>query len=270
MKPRVKLLLLAAWFAACPAPTTPDPIIVPPPPEQLVLDHWTPVAALDAGAGRVGPVPVGRVSRRLTVQQLDATLRMLAGDGWSLQASIETAERFPDGGAQGSGPISVDALIFLGAGMGHADYLTEFRETTDVTPTFAKLMDNWASHQCVVMVLHDFTTTDAGARLFAAQIPDEALLADGGSPAARRAVVLENLRRARLHFQGVYTAPERAEAELGSLADVVDAVSLRRRAETQPEPDGGARRRYTDQLSDLAGFGAACTLILTDPEFVTY
>lgn len=266
------LLLLTA----CPAPN-PEPIIVPAPPEELVIDHWTPIAGRDAGQGATGPVPVGRVSRRLTVHQLDHTIRSLAGEGWMLNGAAETAERFPDGGAQGFGAFSVDALLFVGAGMGRADYLTEFRETTDVTPTFAKLMDNWASHQCVLMALKDYTT-DGGARLLVHQLPDETLLPDGGAPAGRRATVLENLRLARLHFQGVYTTPQNAAAELGPLADTFDAIALRQRLETVPEsdggvrvgPDGGVEYRFTPTLSDLAAFGAACTLLLTDPEFVTY
>ncbi|MBL8909298.1 MAG: hypothetical protein JNM17_01220 [Archangium sp.] len=276
MKKLVLVSLLA--LSACPAQPTPDPIIVPAPPEDLVIDHWTPVVGRDAGMGNLGPLPVGRVSRRLTVHQLDQTIRSLAGTGWMLNGALPTAERNPDDTPQGFGAFSVDALLFLGAGMGRADYLTEFRETTDVTPTFAKLMDNWAAHQCVLMVLDDYTTPDSGTQFFAEVWPENTFQSDGGPSPARRAAVVENLRLARLHFQGIYTQPQNAEAELGALANTFDAIALRQRNELVLEadggvviaPDGGLTYRFNADQSDLSAFGAACTLLLTDPEFVTY
>jgi hypothetical protein len=135
-------------------------------------------------------------------------------------------------------------------------------------------MDNWASHQCVVAATVDFTTNysagDAGSPIYVQQVPEPTLLPDGGSTPGRRATLLESVRLARLHFQSVYTAPARAEAELGSLVDAAEAVSRSRRAETRILDDGGVGPRYSPAQADLAGIAAACTLLLTDPEFVTY
>lgn len=249
------LVLLAT--VACEQPNK-EPVVLPGPPEQLVPDHWTPLEVRDAGQGTVGPVAVGRQSRRLTVTQLEASLKEVSGSEWTVDVALPSVL---DGGRPAVVPVSI--LPFVGPSMGRADFINEFRNDDSINPMFTKLYDNWASDVCGALVLKDLDPANATKRLMVRPVAW-----DGGVPAsARRAAVLENVRLARLHFHSVFTPPERAEAELGHLADTFEAVSGRFRAEHVS--DGGPRA-FTDEVSDAYAWVAVCTLLTTDPEFVTY
>jgi hypothetical protein len=244
---RVRCSLLLLALAACPA-EPPAPVVEP---EPLVMDHWSGAGSGGVGDATLGPVAIGRVARRLTVHQLESSMKALTGTGWT--GTIEHQAIGEDGG---NATVTVDALPFLGANLGRADYLNDFRENADVGPSFAKYLDNWVAESCWQVVSADYGSTGPGRR-FVLELPVDAL-ADGGVPAERHRASLENVRLARLHFQSVYTSAANAQAQLQPLLDTLEAEARR------------MRPMYGAQLSDMAGWALVCTLMLTDPEFVTY
>jgi hypothetical protein len=260
------LLLSLATLLVCACPGKPAVIDPPPPPpppapETLVVDHWTKVAIADAGSGAVGPNAIGWNGRRLTVHQLERSLEASLGTRWRMQFGAREMER--DAGVD----VPFDVLIFVGPSLGRADYLTEFRESSDIGPTFTKMMDNWASQSCVDAVLADVNRPAADRRVME-EVP-EAALPDGGTSTARRATILENARLARLHLQSVYTPPAAAEAELGHLVTVFETVAARfRRGDPMAMPV--IIPALPAPQADIGAMAAVCTLLATDPEFVTY
>ena len=257
------LLLSVATLLLCACPGKPTVVDPPPPPEpeMLVVDHWTPVAVADAGSGAVGPNAIGWNGRRLTVHQIERSLEATLGTSWRMQFGAKELER--DAGVL----VPFDVLIFVGPSLGRADYVTEFRESSDIGPTFTKMMDNWVSQVCTDAVLSDTGRPLADRRVMK-EIP-EAALADGGTTMARRATILENARLARLHLQSIYTPPAAAEAELGHLVTVFETVAARFR-----QGDPTAMPVVIPQLpaaqADVGAMAAVCTLLASDPEFVTY
>lgn len=250
-------VVLALALAGCPdAPPPPAP-----PAEPVVPEHWTPVPSGDAGAAAAGPLPLAWQRRRLSVHQLERSLEAALATRWQMSFTAPDLER--DGGVE----VPFDVLLYVGPSMGRADYLTEFRESADIGPTFTKLMDNWAAQACVDAVLAD-TARPAAQRLVLKQAP-EPPLPDGGTSPARRATILENARLARLHLQSVYTPPAEAEGELGHLVGVHETVAARFRAGDLTATPVLIPPLPADQ-PDLAAMAVVCMLLATDPEFVTY
>ncbi|MBL8953055.1 MAG: hypothetical protein JNK82_19920 [Myxococcaceae bacterium] len=228
------VLLAVCWVAssACPG----EPAVVAPPPELTVKDHWSSVDVADAGPASLGPEPLGRRSRRLSVQQLEQTIITLTGDTWAV------------------GPANppIEVVPFLRTVLGQPDYLSEFRESLDIGPTFTKFMDNWASEVCASMVVRDLTQPNPALRRFVMRIPPAS---DAGTDnAAVRAAVEQNLRDAKLHLHGELVSPAETAA-IEPYVEVWQQLYLRNLAD--PYPDAWA-------------WAGVCTLMLTDPEFVTY
>jgi hypothetical protein len=247
--------------AACPAIDTgstpdPQPVVVPPDPgAPPVMSHWDPVS-VDAGRVSSGPVAVGRRTRRLSVEQLRASLpAVFDGETW----------RFPVVGADGGvvplpdgGELSVFPIDFVAPVLGEADYLTEFRESQDVTPTFLKLLDNAASNVCVRVVSKDLLEPVPARRVFVRFLPGAT-----ASAAERDQALRDTLRFVRLKYHAVYVPPNDTQA-IADLEAVYRTMLAKR-------PIRGDADAGTDALIiDAVAWMAVCVHTVTDPAFLLY
>jgi len=182
--------------------------------------------------------PVSRAPERLTVDMLQASLPIVAGDGadgrpitWTITRNNRAVEALSDEG--------------LGRTLGRPDYVQVTEEPALPTPLYAKLMDDMARDVCAKIVVADLARPDASARTLTRFAP----LAPGPE-AADPAAVGSNLRYLMLRFHGQKIAAD-DEASIADLRALYDATS-----------SGGADPR--------AGWTAVCVGLLVSPSFHIY
>lgn len=233
---KTRLAVLALVLAGC--TETPDPIPalpVPPPAPLPIPDHWTVVGAADAGTVSTDPSALGRRTRRMSVDQLRRSLTAVMGETWRV-----------DGPGYALYPFDLAGPI-----LGEADYLTENRESLDVTNTFLKLMDNAAANVCVRACTDDLTVTPEAGRRFVKFIPGP-----NATAAEKADLVKKNLRRARYLLHNVYVPPNET-------AGIEDLLALHASL-TAKDPYAG------QAASPLFIWGSICTEMLNDPSFTLY
>jgi hypothetical protein len=153
-------------------------------------DDWS-RSGDDLGPGSAGPRTEGRVPRRLSIAQIDETIRATFGDTW----------------VAGDPPARLEIFPILGPMLGQPDYLGENSESLDPTPLFAKFMDNMASKMCLDAVLKDLAPTPPAKPIIL----------------RFRADPDKNLRYLRLLLHAVYV-PENSTQEIADLRVLHDQV----------------------------------------------
>lgn len=233
---KTRVLFLALAVVACGEPAAPiPPLPVPPADPTPIPDHWSTVGAADAGTVSTDPSALGRRTRRMSVDQLRRSLTAVMGETWRV-----------DGAGFSLYPFDLAAPI-----LGEADYLTENRESLDVTNTFLKLMDNAAANVCVRACTDDLTITPEAGRRFVKFIPPATATA-----AEKADAVKKNLRRARYLLHAVYVPPNET-------AGIEDLLALHASL-TANDPF------VNTTASPLYIWGSICTEMLNDPSFTLY
>ncbi len=222
---------LSLCLAAC---TTPAPVAPVEPP--AVDTHWSGAAGAGGSSLPVGPRPLGRTTRRMSVEQLDRSFEAAFGGGWYVDGTTD------------AGYYRIDITPFVAPLLGQPDYLTGFRESADLSTTFAKYLDNAASNLCTRVVIADFAA-GATPTLVVSRLP-----ADGGTPEQQTEAIRAGLRHLRLLLHGVYVAPGDVEqtARLEAL--------FRETYAANPLPP------YAEAVAWIA----VCVAATTDPEFSLY
>lgn len=194
---------------------------------------------------------VGRPPRRLSVDQLRASLLAVTGYTWVGSRTI------PDPSAA-SGTRNVpnaDMLEALAATLGRADFLTTTSHAIDPAVTFSKLASDAARVACRQSVADDVRQADASRRRLLREVEPTATLADG-EPAVR-----SNISYMARRFWGRSLAANSGE--------VTGLVSVFRTASTTAEERDGSRvTRPAGTPAD--GWRAVCIAMATDPQFLTY
>lgn len=155
---------------------------------DLPSERWS-SAGEDRGPGEVGPRPEGRIPRRLSITQIDRTLRSTFGDTWT--TDDPRVEIFP----------------ILGPMLGQPDYITDSVESLDPSPLFAKFMDNMAAKKCVTAVLADLGSPPPASPVIV----------------KFRSDVDQNLRYLRLLLHAVYVPPG-STREIADLRELYDTL----------------------------------------------
>jgi hypothetical protein len=194
---------------------------------------------------------VGRPPRRLSVDQLRASLLSVTGYTWVAARSI------PDPSSP-SGTRTVpnaDMLEALSGTLGRADFLTTTSHALDPAVTFSKLASDAARIACRQSVADDVDQPDAARRRLLREVaPTVTLMAD-------EAAVRRNITYMARRFWG------RALDANGAEANGVLAVF--RAASTSAEVREGMRvTRPAGTPAD--GWRAVCIAMATDPQFLTY
>jgi hypothetical protein len=224
-------------------------VVVRPVEQPVIPDHWTSVSE-DAGVASVLPTALGRRTRRQSVDQLRNSFPVLFGDTWRLPFTVA----LPDGGTgtiplPDGGEVSIFPLELIAPVLGEADFITENRESLDVTPSFLKFMDNAAANLCVNRVFKDLSEPNEARRRFVK------FRAPAGAPRAEReAAMRRTLRWVRLTFHAVYVA----ETDTASIADLetLHADMIR-------------KAPYPNQ-AELVAWSSVCVQVVTDPAFTLY
>jgi hypothetical protein len=178
---------------------------------------------------------VGRAPRRLSVDQLRASLLAATGFTWvaSRRVSDSDAEsgfrKLPD----------ADMLEALAPTLGRADYATTTSDSVDPAVTFSKLAGDAARAACRASIQADLATN--GERRILHDVKPRDTLA------SQEAAVRANLSYLALRFWGRTIAPR--DPELAALLTLFDRASVAR-----PEE----------------GWRAVCIAMATDPQFLTY
>lgn len=248
---RVALLVVVVALSGCPSqelePTVSVVVLPPDPGPAPVLDHWTTTVASDGGTVGTGPVALGRRTRRLSVEQLRASFPATIGDTWRLPVpplSDGGVARYEDGGE-----VSVFPLDLIAPVLGEADFLTENRESLDVTPSFLKFMDNAAANVCVRAITQDVVEPRESHRHFL-----RFRAAPNASEAEKRQALRATLRWVRLTFHAVFVAPN----DLAGIADLERVYD-----------DTFAKNPYPTAQEGVAWM-AVCVHVITDPAFLLY
>jgi hypothetical protein len=196
---------------------------------------------------------VGRAARRLSVDQLRASLLAATGFTWVAQRNVSD----PDSPTGTTRLPDADMLEALAATLGRADYLTTTKEGLDPALTFAKLSGDAARSACRASVVADVAIPEAHKR-------ERRLLRHVGPQdtfSSNAPGVRENLAYLALRFWGRRVDP--GDAGLGPL------IVLFERASTAPaskDADGIDRAAATP----ADGWRAVCIAMATDPQFLTY
>jgi hypothetical protein len=216
-------------------------------PSMLPAGHpAVPIADPVENANRVGRAP-----RRLSVDQLRASLLAVTGYTWVGRRTV------PDPSAPtGTRTVpNADMLEELASTLGRADFLTTTSHSLDPSVTFSKLANDAARVACRQSVAEDAAQPDAARRRLLREVgPTVTLMQD--EAAVRRNIVYMARR-----FWGRVLAVDSAE---------VDAlVSVFRTASTTPEVrEGSSVTRPAG--SPVDGWRAVCIAMATDPQFLTY
>lgn len=258
MRTMASLSLLALSVGACSAqPVARNPVNDPPAQTQGTTSVVDP-SMLPSGHPVVpiaDPVEnanhVGRAPRRLSVDQLRASLLSVTGYTWVGSRSV------PDPSAP-SGTRTVpnaDMLEALAGTLGRADFLTTTSHAIDPAVTFSKLASDAARIACRQSVADDADQPDAARRRLLREVaPTVTWMAD--EAAIRRNVVYMARR-----FWGRTLAADSAE--------VTAIAMVFRTASTTPEVREGSRVTRPAG-SPVDGWRAVCIAMATDPQFLTY
>ncbi|KFE71392.1 hypothetical protein [Hyalangium minutum] len=192
--------------------------------------------------GTVTPLPdpemqegsVGRAPRRITVAQLDTSIRTVVGRGWECPANA---------------PSSCVDLADVAPSLGKADFANVSTENTEANLVFAKFLEDGARDVCMAQATAELTVTDPNARVLTRTVPTLTGTA-GNLTQLSDAQVTELLTYLSTRFWG---APLSGE-ELPKWKNFFTQAAAR--AETIKKRD--------------QAFAAMCIAMMTDSRFLTY
>lgn len=197
---------------------------------------------------------VGRAPRRLSVDQLRASLLAATGFTWVAQRNVSD----PDSPTGTTRLPDADMLEALAATLGRADYVTTTKDSIDPAVTFAKLASDAARSACRASVRANLAEHSGGAAK-ERRLLHEVGVADtqAGNPEGIR----KNIAYLAMRFWGRPVAP--GDPSLAPL------VTLFERASTAPasKDESGTAR---DAATPADGWRAVCIAMATDPQFLTY
>ncbi len=132
---------------------------------------------VDVPPAPVNPMPdpelqdgnVGRAPRRISVDQLDASIKQVLGRSWN-------------------------ALGYLGPSMGKADFAYVTTESTEVNLVFTKFLDDGARELCHATAREDLEKTDATTRILSRFIPDPKKPATADAAAVEKNLITVSTR----------------------------------------------------------------------------
>lgn len=216
-------------------------------PSMLPAGHpVVPIADPQENSNRVGRPP-----RRLSVDQLRASLLSVTGYTWVASRTI------PDpSAASGTRTVpNADMLEALAATLGRADFLNTTSHAIDPAVTFSKLASDAARVACRQSVTDDLDQPDAARRRLLREVGPTV------TAAADEAAVRRNIVYMARRFWGRSLA-------LGG-AEVNAILTVFRTASTTAEVREGMRvTRPAGAPAD--GWRAVCIAMATDPQFLTY
>jgi hypothetical protein len=201
------------------------------------------VLAACGGSGAQAPVmgpsgPGGRVPRRLSADQLRASLVAATGEAWTAERLVLDPDQI---GGYNRQP-NADLLDALAPTLGRPDYAHTTSEMIDPAITFTKLASDAARAACRASVKADVAQAQADKRRILRWVSATDTLASNA------AAVRKNVGYLGLRFWGRTMAAD--DADLATLTTLFD------RASSQATPPDGWR--------------AVCIALATDPQFLTY
>ena len=192
---------------------------------------------------------VGRAGRRLSVDQLRASLLAATGFTWVASRRVSDPDS-PNGSTQ---LPDADMLEALAATLGRPDYVTSTNASVDPAVTFAKLANDASRVACRASVESDLAQ-HWQRRLLVFAAPNDSLRSNA-------AAIRNNMSYLALRFWGRAVSP--ADPQLMPL------VSLFERASTAgPSKDTSGAVRAQATAAD--GWRAVCIAMANDPQFLTY
>jgi hypothetical protein len=205
MRSRYTVCLTLLLSAACSsqAPDATPAAAVPAQLEPVPADH-PPIVALPDPELQGGHV--GRAPRRLTTQQLKASIRVTTGRDWS----------------------QIDNLA---ASLGRADYALVNAEATETNLVFAKFLDDGAREVCLATADADLKQPDATLRILSREVPASA---DIG--ALDDAMVQNNLTYLSTRFWGEPLLGD----ELSTWTNTFKNIAARAKAAKKPREAWGS------------------------------
>ncbi len=192
---------------------------------------------------------VGRSARRLTVDQLKASL--LTATGFTWQDSRSVADPTASGGRRTI--ANADMLEELAATLGRADFLNTTAHANDPAVTFSKLSSDAARYACRQSVAFDLTQGQPTNRRILREVEPTA------TSMSNAAAVRRNIQYLTRRFWGRTIALD--SGELTALQRVFDVASSSP-AERMPVV------RAAGVPAD--GWRAVCIALATDTQFLTY
>lgn len=241
-----------------PTPPTPsdpqDPTVLPPDPHATegaatpatpgaTLPAWHPTVPLanpDMADGHVGRAP-----RRLSEEQLRASLLNAVGLTWVAPRRVLTADD-PRGYIDDP---NVDMLDALGSSLGRPDYIVFTTETLTPGATFSKLVGDAARKACRDGIAADLLRPQTGRMLLR-------FASEADTVASNLAAVQHNLSYLVLRFWARSFAP--TDPQLAPLQRLFTTAS------TAPASGSFAAGTTAD------GWRAVCIALVTDQQFLTY
>lgn len=201
------------------------------------------IAQMEAIANGVpldhGPLqtpPLSRSPRRISVDQLAASLPIVAGNDakqqpitWTVKAGGKDVPALYEGG--------------LGTTLGRPDYYQTTQESDEASSLYLKFADDMARDVCAKMVAADLVQTDTTKRNLARFAKFDVW--------NDKAAVASNLRYLTLRFLGRKVA----DTDVASIADLQDLY----------EKVAAAQAKDADR--GKAGWNAVCVALLISPEF---
>ena len=193
----------------------------------------------------IAPPTRSRVGKRMTVEQLRATIPIVAGrdeDGdiitWRVNA--------------GTNPTGTEMLSDnqLGPLLGDPDYIERVEEPAIPNALYVKLMDDMARQVCTNMAEADRKRADTDARVLTREIPIDSVDV---------ALIEQNLRYLHLRFYG-----ERAAADDEPTIDALRELFFVAHDEAVDEGDP------VGKTAILEGWRVVCIAMLKSPEFHLY
>jgi len=231
----MRRLVALAFIALASACSKSEEKALPPPVdgqlEPVPNPHGTvtPLPDPDVQAGSVGRAP-----RRITVAQLDASIRTAVGRGWECPVGA---------------PSSCVDLADVAPSLGKADFANVSSENTEPNLVFAKFLEDGARDVCMAQALAELTVADPNARVLSRTVPT--LIGTAGTlTALSDAQVTEVLVYLSTRFWGAPLAGE----ELTRWKSFFTQAASRAEA---------IRKR--DQA-----FAVMCIAMMTDSRFLTY
>ncbi|HWL88029.1 MAG TPA: hypothetical protein VNO21_19635 [Polyangiaceae bacterium] len=181
---------------------------------------------------------VGRAARRLSVDQLRASLLAATGHTWVASRRVSDPDS-PSGVTQ---IPDADMLEALAATLGRPDYVTSTNESIDPAVTFAKLANDAARSACRTSVNADLAAGNQEKHILRYVTARDTL-------ASNPTAIHRNFSYLALRFWGRQIQPE--STELDALARLFGKVSA---------PPGTTSEAWR----------AVCIAMATDPQFLTY
>lgn len=194
---------------------------------------------------------VGRAPRRLTVDQLKASLLVATGFTWQDNRSVAD----PTAPSGRRTIANADMLEELAGTLGRADFLNTTSHANDPAVTFSKLAGDAARFACNRSVTFDLTQPQAANRRIIREV-DMAATSMTDNAGVRR-----NIQYLSRRFWGRVLPID--SAEITALQRVFDVAS---RSPLEPMGPTGRHEAGTP----ASGWRAVCIALATDTQFLTY